>query len=858
MLKPLFFAASIALFAIKQALIAQYSFGNQWINYGQQYLKLTIDTKGIYRITKEQLDTYGFSTTGQNPKNLQLIFRGVEMAINVVGEADDSFDNGDYLEFFAINNDGTQDIYLYDQPSSKPYSYASLYSDETSYFLTFGPSFGKRMANGPDIPNNIEADSYFLFTKIKNYTTNWSYEVTQGTNFLLANSDYEKSEGLCSKDFSSGSPTTIFNETVLLENIFSTGPYPIFEASFMNRIYNVQTINFNIGAGSQIFSQAIGYVENLKISRNLTSISGNSFSLNISNQDLTGQRNPYSLFYHQTKYPRLPLYLADNEIETKISASDTTHLPLKGVLSAGFGYDITDILNQRKIALSVSQDTVHVYLTGTSVSRKIWLSQNTKSPKAAKLITFTQTPLNQYDYVIITDPRIRTGSESFKTYRETANGGNFKVLIAEVPNIYEEFSNGERNPIAIKRYLSYLNSSEKKIKYLFLVGRSISKPTLLKSQFTNDYVPTFGYPGSDILFSTDISVNSVNITNAIPTGRLVVSTNQEILDYLSKVQIHEIQTDEPWKKNFLGLAGPTYQPEYQSLYNQVNSIRDIAIAGDLQASLDNYPVINKPPSIYNGSIYPKYDVDASFYQKVNDGVGLFLYYGHGLPTETVYQFGFVSKTTPGTGGGAAVGGPANYQNFEKYPLFMGFGCLMADSFASATSASLSQDWVNTPNKGAIAALAQSYYSYEFTDSQLLTHIFENWLGQNNAVNMAIGNILLNGEKSYFQSIPTVDKYYAQSFQQTILVGDPAVKIFNTNSLLLPGTREIGNWDNPNTWTSGRVPLPTSSVIINHDVTVDGAFEVSNIIVNDAQINIPLGKQLKVIPNVLDIKMSKIK
>ncbi|RYF54356.1 MAG: hypothetical protein EOO39_39470, partial [Cytophagaceae bacterium] len=66
--------------------------GNEWINYGQTYLKIPIVQPGLYRITPDDLQRAGWPVSTLNPTTVQLFHRGVEQAIYVAGEADNRFD----------------------------------------------------------------------------------------------------------------------------------------------------------------------------------------------------------------------------------------------------------------------------------------------------------------------------------------------------------------------------------------------------------------------------------------------------------------------------------------------------------------------------------------------------------------------------------------------------------------------------------------------------------------------------------------------------------------------------------------------------------------------------------------------
>ena len=86
---------------------AQY--GNEWIDYNQTYYKFKIGEEGIYRLTYQTLDSIGVPISSINPKNFQLFLNGEEQHIYLSGEADNTFDSTDFIEFYGKGKDGSLD-----------------------------------------------------------------------------------------------------------------------------------------------------------------------------------------------------------------------------------------------------------------------------------------------------------------------------------------------------------------------------------------------------------------------------------------------------------------------------------------------------------------------------------------------------------------------------------------------------------------------------------------------------------------------------------------------------------------------------------------------------------------------------
>lgn len=835
-MKKFFFSICISYFFILNSSFAQPSgrFKNEWINYNQPYLKIVVLTKGIYRINKADIEAKGFGV-GANPEKLQLFHRGEEIAINVDGQTNSAYN---YIEFFAINNDGFQDDEVY-YPKQRFNENYSIYSDSTSYFLTIGTANGKRIPNTTAVNTGITADNHILFKSIINYSNEWNQDIATSKLPPATQSYYETDEGLCSIWYflkNGALAAKPFNTPFPLPNYLASAGIPVnYESKIVSRKAQNKTVEYNLGDG------VIGNF-------NLTNFG--SYKLNRTINNITGSQIPsyyqittnpaiddyFSLVYQIAKYPRSLIYSDNLEFESIINANGSSRIRLSSANSGIIGYDITDFKNQKKLSTSFnsSDNTIDISIDGTTTSKKIWLSHIVKTPAMMRMANFSQTVQANYDYLIITDPRLKSGAEAYKAYRESndLNGGRkFKVLIKYAQELYDEFGYGERNPIAIRRFADYMTSTPAVMKYLFLIGKGYTYTTFLRTRSTVDLAPSFGSPGSDNLLTGGLLGLPLTIP-AIPTGRLVVGiddtgagggacttcgsfmgigpANQEILNYIEKVRQHEHRTTSTWQKNVLNVAGPKTGGsdgsggEHHDLFTTLEEIRTIAINSPF-ANASNYVSYNKQVSLFNTttSTYPEVAVPADFYTKINTGAGIVTYFGHGTGLSTSHNIGFVSKIAVT---GAPAGGPLNYTNNGKYPLLLAMGCGISNSFQRDPS--LTADWIKTPGKGALIAIGQSTISYESYDTKFLHTLFNTWFtttptttsksaqskvkATNAMLNDGIGDILKQSLINQINdptssegdpSQPNYDIIFGASFQQTILEGDPAIQLLKDPTIL---------------------------------------------------------------------------
>ncbi|MCH7974341.1 MAG: hypothetical protein IH949_10730, partial [Bacteroidetes bacterium] len=119
------------------------STGN-WIDYSKEYVKLDIPNDGLYRIYFNDLLSYGVTPEMVNPKTFKLFSRGTELPIYIFGEGDQSFDPGDYIEFWAERNYGSPNYRVIVEKGEDYQEFMDRYSDTSTVWLTWDGGQGKR------------------------------------------------------------------------------------------------------------------------------------------------------------------------------------------------------------------------------------------------------------------------------------------------------------------------------------------------------------------------------------------------------------------------------------------------------------------------------------------------------------------------------------------------------------------------------------------------------------------------------------------------------------------------------------------------------------------------------------------
>ena len=149
---------------------------------------------------------------------------------------------------------------------------------------------------------------------------------------------------------------------------------------------------------------------------------------------------------------------------------------------------------------------------------------------------------------------------------------------------------------------------------------------------------------------------------------------------------------------------------------------------------------------------------------INAGIALLTYFGHGSLGYNELDFGYMSDSR------------LTYDNQGKYPLLLINGCEYGNAFGP--SYSQGEDWLLTPNKGAIAVLSNSSLGVDLLlkrSTELLYRGLFDW--RESSCPPTLGEILLKAEKEFTVRYGQRPEYLAH-WAQLILLGDPAIRLFD--------------------------------------------------------------------------------
>lgn len=753
------------------------TYGNEWIKYNQQYYKIPVTQKGIYKLSYNDLVNAGIPIAAVKPKELQIFHRGQEQSILVNSTSTEIFANGDEVLFYGEGNDGMLDAQMYKDPSMLVNKYYNLYSDTTAYFLTWTQdgTLGKRMnVTNETNTGGLSAETYHWKEELQVFSNDYAAgrQYPIGTTNDIYISEFDVAEGWVGTEISGATDFT-FN----IANLNSSGVKPKLEIRYIGtrpNLVNRTRISVGNSTGSlrqldeiqTLFQVNYTYTKEIELS----DISGTGQA--VVRIDETSGR--VAVAYIRLVYPQnvdMQSQLSYNFI-LRTNAGGKSYVEINNPATGTQVFDITDKDNIGKIETVAGGGNLTAIVNTTNTERTLYAASNSafKSVIGISRVNFRNIDPTKHNFLIITHPLLRQASggvsdpvQAYAEYRASTKGGSYDTLTVNIELLYNQFNYGEYSPIAIRNFAKFMYNNGSPL-FLFLIGRGYSIANIngrvTPSARGIDLIPPFGYPPSDVLLTTNIIPSAPQVP-AIPIGRLSVNKSSDVINYLNKVkEYEELGGEAIWKKNFVHLSGGNNEAEQRLLRAYVDFYAQLASGGLLTPV---FTTISKNTSQLIEVI--------NLSELVNQGVGVITFFGHSGIGVTDLEVGFVSDDIEG------------YRNKGRYPMIVANGCQLADIFdgdrsgSTGAGRSLSEDWVNTADRGAIGFLAHTFIGYSVPLWRYSQRFYDVGFNNINFVGKPVGQIIQEvirrQPRTNEQAETTVD-------QQMLLQGDPSIKMSRGN------------------------------------------------------------------------------
>ena len=778
-----------------------------------KWVRFEAPEEGIYKITRSTLSSLGIDPNTVDPRTIKIYNNGgkplpenitlprpgdlLENAIEVVGEEDGKFDDNDYILFYGRGSS----FWDYDSDGSTIKRFFSPYSKSNYFWITAGGTPGKRMASKvglnktPDvIQSSTKAFAYWEVDKINLGKT--------GRQFF-------------GDDFSSAvSSRTYMNK---LDDRINSTPINynfVFVVGSQNGMQLTVTEN-----GSQVFTQNLygygsaPYVAGISQSKSF-SFAGD---LPDNRSVLTFKVSPASvtsvgyLDYFTIQYEKSLTAVSDNLLFFSNPNSGTIEYDLNGFSSSNIKvFDVTDYANAEQV-------TNYSLLSGGECRFQFDEISTQGSKYYAVGSDAFKTPINPIEiqnsnlhgeqtgakFIIITHKNFRDAANNLKNYKENQAPVTISTYVADVDEIYNEFSGGILDPTAVRDFIKYaFDNWQIKPEYVLLFGKGTYDYKNVES-YGDNFVPTWQSIESLALvdsYTTDdffVKVSGTDPLVDLSLGRITCRTAEEANTIINKIKDYELnQTKGNWR-NLVTLIADDGQTSTSYEGAEHTAPSETLANTYFPSSFDLNKIYSAAyPEILTGQGRRKPLVNQAILDAMNNGTLFVNYIGHGSPELWAHEVIFDKSVT--------IPQLKNDQYFFLCAATCDFGYFDIPNFQSAAEA-----MIFLPNSGSIAA---------FTAARLV------YSGFNHLLNYALVNAMFNSPKDTMNLSIPIGKASYQAKQTRYDVNDQKYNIFGdpTIRLLIPQySSNIDSINGSSLSANVQIKALSKTKIVGHIVKPDG-------------------------------------
>ncbi len=623
------------------------------LNDNQQWIKLTVEGDGIYKVTAADLTNIGVTIPIEEVNTIKIFGTGGdiidedpstsakythnEQNILITKNDDGSFKE---LTFFGSGNQGV----FYNKYAGEYIGfghYNNCYTNDNSYILTFGGEESKEAVyytqpEGEVInrPSTYEHVEYYEVDKYNPFDDqlgrDWFDDAPFTTNFTtqLYNLDRNKEiryRFLFGQVYKSSAYIEVFENGTSLSKV---------------RVYDSQNHYEAAGRGYAYISGS---------SDNIPSDGRSSLKFDYL---ASGVGIPY-LDWFEILYMR-SFVAIDNELPINLSKFDIGENEVTEITANGFSenmlaYDITD--RACPTILTNNSSTGGIFKFKTKVpkggnAKQFYISGKTSKPKL-KIVKFANLTAETkgYDIIAIYHKDFKEAVDRYIEYRNEQ--GRFTAVATDIEMIYNEFGTGKKDLGAVRNYLAFAYKNwQHTPRFVLLMGDGHADFRNINTKVTN-YIPVYQkyIDRKSTVLNSDygavaspdflMSVGDTSFQKNIALGRLPVRTLAEANITVDKI-IHYEANEKlgSWQESVLMFAD-----------DSTNDAKDDG-AGDYIASsesiiFESMPDFMSVKRMYSpaypteklaGSERRKPAMEAAMLSEINlQGAIIANYVGHGNP-----------------------------------------------------------------------------------------------------------------------------------------------------------------------------------------------------------------------------------
>jgi len=811
--------------------------------FSGRWYKIPIIEEGIYRIDKNWIEDNRIDVQSNNPKNIKIYNNGGynlpsgldsplhtefnENHIYVHGEADNSFDESDYILFYARGPEG----WKWNEDYTNINYYINSYNKKNIYWLNIGSSGkGKRMSQNT-ITDNQSVNIY-------SYTDRYHYEEEK---FNIFGSGLE----WLSTEFTPSSFSKKYNFNV---SDFSENGEAKLKIRLKGGSENVHSFKIDINNQHLLNTGNFSHFSNFKIEENIQDkiVNGDNEISIMCTSEKEGAISYLDWF--EIHYKR-ELKCKDNvlKFESPIGFSGKAKFNLVGFTQPSnvmildiTRYDSVNILNfQIKDGIINFTDIIDKNVVKTYLAMDKGKIKPSPEPKQVTFSNLKEIQ-NGFEYVIIAYDEFSEACIPLKELRQSCPDEPLTTEIFKISDIYNEFSFGMVDPIAIRNFMRYaIINWDTKPKYLLLVGDG-------HFDFKNNlggsppvYIPPFEIDGNSYISSraTDdwfTYLSGDDFDMDISVGRLTSNSKSETESIINKIVKYETEPEFGiWKSTVTLTADDEFGN--QGFNNEdIHTIESEELATKY---LPDFLNINKIYLMeYEGEQssssfhLEKPEAADDLIETINNGTLVINFFGHGTPTRWAHEKLLIYERDF-----------SKIRNESRLPLWVVATCDFGH-YDTPEFQSMSEELLSKNNGGGIAILSTNRAVYADPNA-VFTKILFKYLFNETGTCIRIGDAvkqaknstsnLTNNQKFHIFGDPTLKLAVPEHKPENITLSPDTLKALGKSKVdatiqsILYGTSEIKVFDSKYKKVHTMPNGENVSYILNGNILFNGVSDISN-------------------------------
>lgn len=752
---------------IKQAPIfsKRSSTTNSVLSQGNWY-KIAVNKNGVHQIDYSDLLSLGLDVSSVNPEQIQLFGRpgGMlpllnsedriedlqELAIEVTGAADGSFDNLDKVLFFGQS----PNQWTHDTLTNLFTHQTHYYSDYTYYFLRVNHSDGLRIQNSAIITNNADV----FVNSFNDFAVRESEEV----NLIKSGRKwYGDAFGFTdNRSFTFSFPNC--EAPITLKSVFATSvPSPYSSVYSINGNGSSVNINAQGTIGDYTFASITSSQHEFPATNNL----------NLSIQFTSSYSGAEGWIDYLELNTRRKLSFSSGQLlfrdTESILSEGIAEYEITGVNSNVIVWEVTNPLSPQKIQANYSVNSLNFKNDCSSLREYIAFDGSYKSVITIGGVSNQNIrSIRNIDMLIVSPTLFSAEAERLAQFHRDYDNMNVEVVDPE--KIYNEFSAGAQDVSAIRDFARHLYNQENPLKYLLLFGDASYDPKdrvvnntnyIVSYQSPNSHSEINSYVSDDFfaLLDTEESINSNSVSLPfldIGVGRFPVKSLGEAKIAVDKVlSYHEGEALGAWRLNvcFVG--------DDNDVSETVHTAQAEELADDVSAAYPDYNIDKIYLDAYQQESTPGgqrcQQVNQAINERIDKGVFLINFTGHGG------ELGWTEERILG------LDDINTWSNNNKLPLFMTATCEFS-RFDDPSRSSAGEEVFLKENAGAIALFSTSRIVFTSGNMDLnqafLAQLFEK---NDDGTRPRVGDLFRKTKN-------TVSNISSTNHRNFTLLGDPAL------------------------------------------------------------------------------------